>query len=174
MKHSIPEEQLKADDQTPSDCEDVGPAACCTKPAAAMPDRRNWCKAIVHHCVSKITLKRTIDPRSVDLSRKQWMTMGGEFPFSVYKKPALVSLDIFCLPGKRQTRPVRTQTSYHKALRGGKELQSNYLTMEGPSNHHLSQWPRQAWLKAGQPAVTCLCHLLSIMVWCLKWNKPSL
>lgn len=65
MKHSIPEEQTKkADDQTPSDCEDVGQLHVVRSPAAAMPDRRIGVKAIVHHCVSKITLKRTIDPRS--------------------------------------------------------------------------------------------------------------
>ena len=58
-----------------------------------MPDRRIGVKAVVHHCVSKITLKRTINPRSGGSPKKAMNDYGRQFPFSVYKKPALVSLD---------------------------------------------------------------------------------
>lgn len=64
-KHSIPEEQTKkADDQTASNCKDVGQLHVVGGPAVVMLDRRIGVKAVVHHCVSKITLKRTINPRS--------------------------------------------------------------------------------------------------------------
>lgn len=61
----VPEQQTeKADGQTGSNCEDIGQLHVVGWPAVPVLDCRIGVKAVVHHCVPKITLKGTISPRS--------------------------------------------------------------------------------------------------------------
>ena len=128
MGHSLPIKMYQV--VTASDCKDVGQLHVVGGPAVAMPDRRIGVKAVVHHCVSKITLKRTINPRSGGSPKKAMNDYGRQSFLFLYIRSLHWSVQTICLPGKRQTRPLRTQTSYHKALRGGKELQSS-TTLHG-------------------------------------------
>lgn len=77
---SVPEEQTEeADDQTGSDCEDVGQLHVVEWSACPMLDCRVGVKPIIHHCVPKIALTGTVKRSKLNglVEKGEWQCISG-------------------------------------------------------------------------------------------------